>query len=74
MIGKEGRFGALDQILQALEMLAVQPIGGAEIHRHAVLHDFVLLENLVEHLERATGVAHVVFGDDLEPVAGRLFS
>src|SRR5437764_505615 len=37
-----------------------------------MLYDLVLLENLIEHGERAAAVTHVVFADDLEPIAGRL--
>ena len=33
-----------------------------------MLHDAVLLEDLVEHRERAAAVDHEVLGDDLEPV------
>ena len=72
MIGKERRFGPLDKILQSFEMLAIQSIGGAEIHRHAMLNHFVLFENFVEHFQGSTAVAHVIFADDLEPVARRL--
>ena len=48
-------------------MLAVQRLGGSEIHRDAVLHHVVLFQNLVENRERASPIHHVVFGDDLEP-------
>ena len=44
----------------------------AEVHRDAVLHDAVLLEDLIEHGERAAGVDHEVFRDDFEPVHDRL--
>ena len=64
----------LTSVLQPFEMLAVEPIGRAEIHRHAVLDDLVLLEDLVEDFQRPAAVAHVVFGDDLEPVDGRLLA
>lgn len=68
MIGKERGLRALDERFETLEMLAIEPIGRAEVHAHAVLNDFVLLEDLVEDLERTAAVAHVVFGNDLEPV------
>ena len=50
VVGEPGRLGALDERLQPREMLAVGPVGGAEVHRDAVLDDAVLLEDLVEHL------------------------
>ena len=53
-------------------MLAIRPVGVAEVHRDAVLHDAVLLEDLVEHMERAARIDHVVFRDDLEPIHDRL--
>ena len=53
-------------------MLAVQLFGRAEIHRNAMLHHAVLLENLVENLQRPPAVDHEIFGDDLEPVDDRL--
>ena len=56
----------------ALEVLAIQWLGGAEIHRDAVLHDLVALENLLELSKRTTIIRHVVLGDDLEPVDHRL--
>ena len=37
-----------------------------------MLHHAVLLENLVEHVQRAAAIDHEIFGDDLEPVDDRL--
>ena len=37
-----------------------------------MLHDAVLLENLVEHVQRAAAIDHEVLGDDFEPVDDRL--
>ena len=51
----------------------VKPVGRAEIHGHAVLHDAILLENLVEHFERTAAVDHEIFRDDLKPVDDRFF-
>ena len=72
MIGKPRRLGALHQRLQPPQMLAIELLGRAEIHRDAMLHDAVLLENLIEHLQRAPAVDHEIFGDDFEPVDDRL--
>ena len=52
-------------------MFAIQPIGRAEIHGHSVLHDAVLLENLIEHFERPAAVDHEIFRDDFEPIDDR---
>ena len=59
---------------QPLQVLAVQRLGGTEIHRNAVLHHPVPLENLVEDLQRAAAIHHEVFGDDLEPIDDRLLA
>ena len=71
MIGEPGRLRALHQPLELLQMLAVQPVGRAEIHRDAMLDDAVLLEDRIEHLERAAAIDHEVFRDDLEPIDHR---
>jgi hypothetical protein len=72
VIGQPRRPGAPDQRLQALEMLAIQGLGGAEIHRNAMLHEPVAFENLFERCERAAFIRHVMLGDDFEPVDHRL--
>ena len=60
--------------LRRLEMLAIRAVGRAEIHGDAVLHHAVLLEDLVEHVERPAAVDHEVLRDDLEPVDHGLLS
>ena len=72
MIGEPRSFGALRQFLDSLQMVAVQRLCLAEVHRHAVLNDSVLIENLVENFEWAATIDHVVLGDDLEPIDHRL--
>src|SRR5260370_1862670 len=49
-------------------MFPVQRLCGAEVHGDSMLDDAILLKDLVEHLEGATSVDHIVFGDDLKPV------
>ena len=44
----------------------------AEVHRDAVLHDAIALENLIEHGERTAAVDHEILRDDFEPVDDRL--
>jgi hypothetical protein len=36
-----------------------------------VLDDLILLQNLIEHLQRTPAIHHEIFRDDLEPCAGR---
>src|SRR5580704_5924214 len=49
-------------------MLAIGTFGRTEVHRDAVLHDFVLFQNLVEDAQRAPAVNHEIFGYDFEPI------
>jgi hypothetical protein len=44
-----------------------------KVHRHTVLHDAILVEDLVQHVQRTTAINHEVLGDDFEPVNGGLF-
>ena len=74
MIGEERRIGALHEPFELLHVLAIEPTGRAEVHGYAVLDDFVLFADGVEHFERATAIDHVVFGDHLEPVDDGLFA
>src|ERR1700739_810825 len=74
MVRQPGRAGALDEILEAAKMLPVGPAGRTEIHRNSVLHDFVLVQYLIEDVERAPPVNHEVFGNNFEPVYDRLSS
>src|SRR5216684_807349 len=68
MIGQPGRLGAPGELLDALQVIAAERLSRAEVHRDTMLHDLILIENLVEYLERLAAVDHVVFGDDLKPV------
>ena len=56
------------QLFETFEMFPVQGLRSAEIHRDAMLHDPILIEDLVEHLQRPATVDHVILGDDLKPV------
>jgi hypothetical protein len=68
VVGEPRRLRALRERLEAAEMLLVRAVGRAEIQGDAVLHDAVLGEDPVEHLEWATAIDHEILGDDLEPV------
>src|ERR1043166_7345075 len=68
MIGEPRGVGSFDEAFEFREVVAVQSLGGTEIHGDAVLDDAVLLENRVEHIERPAAIDHEIFADDLEPV------
>src|SRR5208282_4533222 len=74
MIGKPRRFGALDEIFQAPKMLAIELLRGAEVHRNAMLDDFVLFEDLIEDVQRPSAIDHEIFRNNLEPVDDRFAS
>ncbi len=71
MIGKPGRVGPFNKALDLPQMIAIQRIGRAQVHGDAMLDNAVLLQDLVEHVERTPAIDHEVFRDDLEPVGGR---
>src|SRR5580698_5479335 len=68
MIRKPRRLRPLHQRLQAPQVLAIQFLRRTEIHRHAVLHHFVLIENLIQDSQRPPAVDHVVLGNNFEPI------
>ena len=49
-------------------MFAIGALGGAEVHGDAVLHHFVLFQNLIEDAQRAPAINHEIFGYDFEPI------
>jgi hypothetical protein len=68
MVGKPRGLRASGQFLQTPEVLTVKRLRRAEIHGDAMLNDPVLIKDLIEHLERASAIHHVVLRDDLEPI------
>jgi len=72
MVAEPRSVGAADQRLEPLEMFGIGRSHRPEVHRHAMLHNTVLLQNPIEHGQRPARVAHEVFRDDLEPVDDRL--
>jgi hypothetical protein len=48
-------------LFQPLQVLAVERLRGAKVHGDAVLDNLILIENLIQHLERLTAIDHVVF-------------
>src|SRR5208283_2123467 len=67
VVGQPGSLGSLHECLEASQVLAIQWLSRAEVHRHAVLHNLILLENLVEDGQRTASVNHIVFRDDFKP-------
>src|ERR1700679_3597364 len=53
-------------------MFAIERLGGSEIHRDAMLHHAVLLQDSIEDRERTPAIDHVIFRNDLEPIDHRL--
>src|SRR5260370_3527349 len=72
MVREPRRFRPLHQLLQPPQVLAVGLLRRAEIHRDAMLHYFVLLEDLIQNVQRPSAVDHEIFGDDFKPVDNRL--
>src|SRR5260370_10622257 len=72
MFRKPRRFGPLHQFLQPPEVLTVRLLRRAEIHRDAVLYDFVLLEDLIQNVQRPSAVDHEILRDDFKPADDRL--
>ena len=68
MIGEPRGLGALDEILEFAQVLAIGFFCGTKIHGDAVLHDFVLLENLIEDLHGASAIDHKILRNNFEPI------
>ena len=66
--------GALNEFLQAAEVIHVRSAAAPRIETHAVLHDLVLIQNGVEHSKWATTADHVVFRDDFKPINRRFLA
>ena len=72
MIRKPRRVRPFDEPLEFLHVFPIQRIGGTEVHRHAVLDNAILLQNLVEDVKRSSCIDHEIFRDDLKPIDRRL--
>src|SRR5579872_301052 len=68
MVSEPRSLGALDERLEAAQMLPVQRLRRAEIRRDPMLDHSITFENQVQRRERAPTVDHVILRDDLEPV------
>jgi hypothetical protein len=71
MIGKPRSPGQFDEGLQPSQVIAVQRLGRAEVHRHPVLHDAIPFEDLIEVRQCSPAADHKVFRDDFKPVNDR---
>src|ERR1700723_371899 len=74
MIREPRRVRAPGESFQATQMLTISSLRRSEIHRNSVLHDFVLLQDLVENPQRASAINHEILGDDFKPVHDRLLA
>ena len=72
VIREPRRLGSFRQLLDPLQVVAVQRLRTSEVHGDTVLHYAVLVENLIENPQRTAVVHHVVFRDDLKPIDHRL--
>ena len=72
MIGDPGCLGALDQRFQPLQVIAIEPLRRAEIHRDAMLDHPVSLENPIQGSQWTPAINHEVLRDDFEPIHYRL--
>src|SRR5580704_10996088 len=72
MIGEPRRPGPLYQRFQTPQMFAIERLGRAQIHGHAMLHHPVLLQDAIENSQRPPAIQHVVFRNNLEPIDYRL--
>ncbi len=72
MIGDPFGVHALGKFLQRAEIVHVERRGRGDGERYAVHHDGVALADLVEHVQGLAALDHVVLGDDLEPIDGRV--
>src|ERR1700728_1710630 len=72
MIAQPWCVGAPHQRFEPLEVLRIRLGYRAEVHRYAMLHDPILLDDLIENRHRTAGIAHEIFRNDFEPVHHRL--
>ncbi len=68
MVGEPWSLCALHQLLQPAEVFAVGLLCRSEIHRDSVLHDLVLIEYLIQNVQRPAAVNHEILGDNFKPV------
>src|SRR6266478_13283 len=72
VVGKPRRLRALHQFLQPPQVLAIGLLRRTEVHGHAVLHHFVLFQDLIEDAHGPPAIDQEILGINLETVAHRL--
>ena len=72
VVGEPGGFGTGYETFEAPEVLAIGGLGGAEVHGDAMLDDFIVLHDAIEHVEGAASVDHVILRNDFKPIDSRL--
>ena len=72
MIAEPRSAGATHKSLEPLQVFGIGCGHRAEVHRNAMLHDAIALEDLIEHGQRSAAIDHEVFRDDFKPVHHRL--
>ena len=73
VIGNPGGINPFRQCFQAVEIIPVQRIDGADGERHAVHHHRIAFTHPVQVDQRASTSAHIILRDDLEPVDARVW-
>src|SRR5258708_32864607 len=68
MVGEPRSICSLPQLLQPAEVFAIGLLCRSEIHGDSVLHDFVLIEDLIQNVQRPAAVNHEILGDNFKPV------
>src|SRR5258708_4328058 len=72
MVRDPRRLEPAREFAQFTEVAAIQRIGRAYRHRHAMHRDWIMLAHCFKYFERASALDHEVFRDDLEPIYFRL--
>src|SRR5277367_803874 len=74
VVCEPGGLGPLDQSLELFQVLPIRWFWGPKIHGNPMLYDPVTIKNLIEDMQRAPAINHVILGDDLEPTHNRFLS
>src|SRR5271170_3663320 len=71
MVRKPRGLRSARQCLQPFQVLTVQWLRRAKVHRHTMLNHLIAVQYLVERSQRGAAIHHVVLRDDLKPVDRR---
>jgi len=74
VVCEPGGLGPLDQSLELFQVLPIRWFWGTKIHGNPMLYDPVAIKNLIEDMQRAPAINHVILWDDLEPTHNRFLS